>query len=111
MKPRPKADDEKHRGCAKLRDKVAIITGGDSGIGRAVAIAFAKEAADVAVVYLEEEKDEGNEAFGRARSGGWADHLESVTRFSCWRFLLPVLPALHPRIANEQYGLTIKRQF
>jgi short chain dehydrogenase len=57
MKPRPKADDEKHRGCAKLRDKVAIITGGDSGIGRAVAIAFAKEDADVAVVYLEEEKD------------------------------------------------------
>jgi NAD(P)-dependent dehydrogenase (short-subunit alcohol dehydrogenase family) len=57
MKPRPKADDEKHRGSAKLRDKVAVITGGDSGIGRAVAIAFAKEDADVAVVYLEEEKD------------------------------------------------------
>jgi NAD(P)-dependent dehydrogenase (short-subunit alcohol dehydrogenase family) len=57
MKPRPKAEDEKHRGSGKLRNKVAIITGGDSGIGRAVAIAFAKEGAAVAIVYLEEEKD------------------------------------------------------
>jgi len=57
MKPRPRAEDEKHRGSGKLQDKVAIITGGDSGIGRAVAIAFAKEGADVSVVYLEEKKD------------------------------------------------------
>jgi NAD(P)-dependent dehydrogenase (short-subunit alcohol dehydrogenase family) len=57
MKPRPRAEDEKHRGSGKLREKVAIITGGDSGIGRAVAIAFAKEGADIAVVYLEEDKD------------------------------------------------------
>ncbi|PYL08446.1 MAG: NAD(P)-dependent oxidoreductase [Verrucomicrobia bacterium] len=57
MKPRPKAEDERHRGSGKLRAKVAVITGGDSGIGRAVAIAFAKEDADVSVVYLEEEKD------------------------------------------------------
>jgi NAD(P)-dependent dehydrogenase (short-subunit alcohol dehydrogenase family) len=57
MKPRPRAEDEKHRGSGKLQGKVAIITGGDSGIGRAVAIAFAKEGADVSVVYLEERKD------------------------------------------------------
>jgi NAD(P)-dependent dehydrogenase (short-subunit alcohol dehydrogenase family) len=57
MKPRPKAEDEKHRGSGKLRERVAIITGGDSGIGRAVAVAFAKEGADVAVVYLNEHKD------------------------------------------------------
>src|SRR5436190_878442 len=57
MKPRPQAEDEKHRGSGKLQDKVAIITGGDSGIGRAVAIAFAKEGAHISVVYLEEQKD------------------------------------------------------
>src|SRR5438067_7236439 len=57
MRPRPRAEDEKHRGSGKLQGKVAIITGGDSGIGRAVAIAFAKEGADISVVYLEERKD------------------------------------------------------
>ncbi len=57
MKPRPQAEDEKRRGSGKLQGKVAIITGGDSGIGRAVAIAFAKEGADVSIVYLEERKD------------------------------------------------------
>ena len=57
MRPRPRAEDITHRGTGKLQDKVAIITGGDSGIGRAVAIAFAKEGADVSIVYLEEKKD------------------------------------------------------
>ena len=57
MTPRPKAEDERHRGSGKLQGKVAIVTGGDSGIGRAVAIAFAKEGADVAVLYLNEHGD------------------------------------------------------
>jgi NAD(P)-dependent dehydrogenase (short-subunit alcohol dehydrogenase family) len=57
MTPRPQFDDEKYRGSGKLRGKSALITGGDSGIGRAVAIAFAKEGADVAIVYLNEHED------------------------------------------------------
>ncbi|MGH1392992.1 MAG: SDR family oxidoreductase [Trichormus sp.] len=57
MQPKPKAEDSEYRGSGKLKDKVALITGGDSGIGRAVAIAFAKEGADVAFVYLKEHGD------------------------------------------------------
>jgi NAD(P)-dependent dehydrogenase (short-subunit alcohol dehydrogenase family) len=57
MTPRPRAEDPGRRGSGKLHEKVTIITGGDSGIGRAVAIAFAREGADVAIVYLNEHKD------------------------------------------------------
>ena len=57
MKPRPDAEDETRPGSGRLAGKVAIITGGDSGIGRAVAIAFAKEGADIAIVYLNEHQD------------------------------------------------------
>lgn len=57
MRPRPTAEDRAYRGSGKLLDKVALITGGDSGIGRAVAILFAKEGADVAIIYLGEHGD------------------------------------------------------
>jgi len=57
MRPRPRHTDPNQRGCDRLTDKVALITGGDSGIGRAVAIAFAKEGADVAIAYLDEHDD------------------------------------------------------
>jgi len=57
MTPKPQADDSNYRGSDKLKNKVALISGGDSGIGRAVAIAYAKEGADVAIVYLSEHDD------------------------------------------------------
>jgi NAD(P)-dependent dehydrogenase (short-subunit alcohol dehydrogenase family) len=57
MRPRPKAEDHAYKGCGKLNDKVALITGGDSGIGRAVAILYAKEGADISIVYLNEHGD------------------------------------------------------
>ncbi|XTR38171.1 SDR family oxidoreductase [Paraclostridium tenue] len=57
MMPRPISDNPSCKGSCKLQDKVAIITGGDSGIGRAVAYAFAKEGADVVISYLCEDKD------------------------------------------------------
>jgi NAD(P)-dependent dehydrogenase (short-subunit alcohol dehydrogenase family) len=57
MRVRPEAEDESYRGSGKLAGKVALITGGDSGIGRAVTILFAKEEADVAIVYFDEHED------------------------------------------------------
>jgi NAD(P)-dependent dehydrogenase (short-subunit alcohol dehydrogenase family) len=57
MTPRPDADDPEYRGSGKLRERVALITGGDSGIGRAVAIFYAREGADVAISYLDEHSD------------------------------------------------------
>jgi NAD(P)-dependent dehydrogenase (short-subunit alcohol dehydrogenase family) len=57
MDPRPISEDPAYRGSKKLEGKIAIITGGDSGIGRAAAYAMAKEGADIAIVYLNEHRD------------------------------------------------------
>jgi NAD(P)-dependent dehydrogenase (short-subunit alcohol dehydrogenase family) len=54
MTPKPRSEMRHYRGAGKLQGKVALVTGGDSGIGRAVAIGFAKEGADVAILYLDE---------------------------------------------------------
>jgi NAD(P)-dependent dehydrogenase (short-subunit alcohol dehydrogenase family) len=71
MHPRPKFERREYRGSGKLAGKVALITGADSGIGRATAVLFAREGADVVVNYLSEDKDAAEtaravEAEGRA---------------------------------------------
>ena len=57
MTPKPDHGEESYRGSGRLTGKAAVITGGDSGIGRAVAIAFAREGADVLISYLDEHED------------------------------------------------------
>ena len=57
MTPRPRDEMRDYAGSGLLAGKAAIVTGGDSGIGRAVAVAFAKEGADVSIVYLSEDDD------------------------------------------------------
>jgi NAD(P)-dependent dehydrogenase (short-subunit alcohol dehydrogenase family) len=57
MKPKPQYDRDDYWTNRKLRDKVALITGGDSGIGRSIAVLYAKEGAKIAIVYLDEHQD------------------------------------------------------
>jgi len=57
MHPEPEIIKASHKGSEKLKGKVAVISGGDSGIGRSVAVLFAREGADIAVLYLEEDQD------------------------------------------------------
>src|SRR4028118_2300097 len=68
----PKADhgEESYKGCGKLEGRKALITGGDSGIGRAVAIAYAREGADVLISYLPEEEEDAQETRQQIEQAG-----------------------------------------
>src|SRR3954454_12853096 len=57
MDPKPDFGEKSYKGSGKLKGRATIITGGDSGIGRAVALAFAREGADVLISYLSEDSD------------------------------------------------------
>ena len=70
MTPAPEAESAAHRPAGKLAGRVAVITGGDSGIGRAVAIAFAKEGADVVIGYLKKEHKDAQETAERVEELG-----------------------------------------
>ncbi len=70
VKPKPRYQAPLYRGSEKLKDKVALITGGDSGIGRAVAVLYAREGADVALVYLPEEQSDAEETLQAVEAEG-----------------------------------------
>ena len=70
MTPRPDYGADSYRGHGRLEGQAAVITGGDSGIGRAVAVAFAREGADVLISYLEEEETDARETARAVESAG-----------------------------------------
>lgn len=70
MNPRPDHGEKSYRGSGRLRGRKALITGGDSGIGRAAAIAYAREGADVAINYLPQEEPDAREVVALIRAEG-----------------------------------------
>ncbi len=96
MRPRPDYGEETYRGQGRLNGRVALVTGGDSGIGRAVALAFAREGAHVAIAYLNEHEDaaetrriverEGRSALSFAGDVGDDAFCERIVRETVARF-------------------------
>ena len=70
MQPRPDHGEDSYEGHGRLESKKALITGGDSGIGRAVALAFAREGADVAFTFMTEEKEDARATIELVGSAG-----------------------------------------
>jgi len=70
MKPQPQYLAPDYRGAEKLKGKAALITGGDSGIGRAVAVLYAREGADVAIIYLKTEQKDAEETARQIENEG-----------------------------------------
>jgi NAD(P)-dependent dehydrogenase (short-subunit alcohol dehydrogenase family) len=128
MRPRPKVTPPEYRGSGKLTGKKALITGGDSGIGRAVAVLFAREGADVAISYLNEHTDahetkrlveaEKRECHLMAGDIGWEatcrDMVEqTVNRFGGLDILVNNAAEQHPQeniegITREQLERTFR---
>lgn len=111
MSPVPDCGEESYVGSGKLTGKVAVITGGDSGIGRAVAIAFAREGADVVISYLSEHEDAEDTASWVRKAGrtavlipgdvSEAEHCRSIIAQTVERFgRLDVL------VSNAAYQMT-----
>ncbi len=88
LAPAPMYDAPFYKGSAKLKDKVALITGGDSGIGRAVAVLFAREGCDVAIAYLTEDGDaEATKAAVKIRPSAatpWRARSRNSASWTCW---------------------------
>lgn len=128
MEPKPKYLRNNYNGSHKLQNKVAVITGGDSGIGRAVGLHFAKEGADIAVVYLNEHDDamdtkrlieqEGQECILINGDIGNAQFCEAAVteildKFKHIDILVNNAAEQHPQdhfmdISNEQFEKTFK---
>ncbi len=83
MQPLPIFDNPNYHGSGKLKDKVALITGGDSGLGRAVAVYFAKEGAKVVISYLDEVKDAKDTVDYIRSFGGVCCAIQSDVARSC----------------------------
>ncbi len=96
MQPKPDYGEESYRGSGKLEGKAAVITGGDSGIGRAVALAFAREGADVLISYLDEHADaqetvrivekEGRRCIAIAGDIGQEEHCQQIVQRALQEF-------------------------